>query len=81
MIGDGFCNDETNNFDCNYDGGDCCVNVDKTICSECNCISGGVITSPVFPERNLDWLIEVPPGQKIQIRFLSFNVEEYSSCG
>ena len=25
LIGDGFCNDETNNADCNYDGGDCCV--------------------------------------------------------
>ena len=24
MIGDGFCNDETNHAGCNYDGGDCC---------------------------------------------------------
>ena len=23
LIGDWFCNDETNNADCNYDGGDC----------------------------------------------------------
>ena len=41
MIGDGYCNDETNNADCNYDGGDCCgtcVNVDH--CSECECLGG-----------------------------------------
>ena len=38
MVGNGFCNDETNIPGCNYDGGDCCghnVNVDH--CSQCNC--------------------------------------------
>ena len=38
MIGNGYCNDETNNADCNYDGGDCCklkVNLDH--CTECIC--------------------------------------------
>ena len=38
MVGNGFCNDETNIPACNYDGGDCCgrnVNVDH--CSQCNC--------------------------------------------
>ena len=24
LVGDGFCNDETNIADCKYDGGDCC---------------------------------------------------------
>ena len=24
LVGNGFCNDETNIADCNYDGGDCC---------------------------------------------------------
>ena len=24
MVGNGICNDETNNLECNYDGGDCC---------------------------------------------------------
>ena len=24
LVGNGFCNDETNNFKCNFDGGDCC---------------------------------------------------------
>ena len=38
MVGNGFCNDETNIAACNYDGGDCCgrnLNVDH--CSHCNC--------------------------------------------
>ena len=86
MIGDGFCNDETNNADCNHDGGDCCVNVNKDVCSDCDCLSGGVITSPGFPEHydnylDLSWLIEVPPGRRIQIRFLSFDVQFFPSCG
>ena len=41
LVGNGYCNDETNNADCNYDGGDCCgtcVNVDH--CSECECLGG-----------------------------------------
>ena len=38
MVGNGFCNDETNNPDCNYDGGDCCVvNPNKNFCSKCLC--------------------------------------------
>mgnify|MGYP001295753375 CR=1 FL=1 len=38
MIGNGFCNDETNNPDCNYDGGDCCVvNANTNSCSDCVC--------------------------------------------
>ena len=38
MVGNGFCNDETNNPDCNYDGGDCCVvNANIISCSECGC--------------------------------------------
>ena len=37
MIGDGFCDDETNNADCNYDGGDCCVNINTDHCSDCTC--------------------------------------------
>ena len=38
LVGNGFCNDETNNADCNFDGGECCVlNVNKNYCSECAC--------------------------------------------
>ena len=38
LIGDGFCNDETNNKACNYDGGDCCGNcINTENCIECLC--------------------------------------------
>ena len=37
-IGDGVCEDDTNNEGCSYDGGDCCgPNVDTTYCTECIC--------------------------------------------
>ena len=32
LVGNGFCNNETNNPDCNYDGGDCCVVNANTTC-------------------------------------------------
>ena len=38
MIGNGFCNDETNNAEGNYDGGDCCgTSVNTKYCSDCKC--------------------------------------------
>ena len=43
MIGDGFCNDETNNPECNFDGGDCCGPcIVKDQCSECTCLQSDV---------------------------------------
>ena len=40
MVGDGYCNDETNNIHCNFDGGDCCyAYVVKSFCSECKCLT------------------------------------------
>ena len=69
-VGDGFCNDETNNLECNYDGGDCCGScVNTEYCAECTCLAGdsgngiyqcstsGAITSPGYPIKyvnNLD---------------------------
>ena len=44
LVGNSFCNDETNIADCNYDGGDCCgycVNTEH--CEDCACL--GNITS------------------------------------
>ena len=39
-IGDGFCDDKTNNLDCNYDGGDCCLDSINTVyCEICQCIN------------------------------------------
>ena len=85
MVGDAVCNDETNHLGCNYDGGDCCVNVNTNSCSECNCLGGGVITSPGFPGNydnylDLTWLIQVQMGQTIEINFLSFDVQPNSIC-
>lgn len=41
LIGNGICNDESNNADCFYDGGDCCgVCTNTDSCSECVCHEG-----------------------------------------
>ena len=85
ILANGFCNDEANNLGCNYDGGDCCVNVNTDYCSVCNCLVGGVITSPGFPQNyenslDLTWLIKVQIGQAIEINFQSFDLESHSSC-
>ena len=38
LVGDGYCYDETNNLECNYDGGDCCLSSPNTdYCSNCTC--------------------------------------------
>ena len=40
-IGDGYCNDETNNAACGYDGGDCCGScVNTEYCLNCDCLGG-----------------------------------------
>ena len=38
LIGNGICNPEANNEDCQYDGGDCCY-ADCKVCSDGNCNS------------------------------------------
>ena len=51
-VGDGFCNDETNNAACNYDGGDCCGScVITDVCTNCMCIDetiGNGISNPLI---------------------------------
>ena len=38
QVGDKECDDVTNNEECNYDGGDCCMdNVNTDHCTECIC--------------------------------------------
>merc|ERR1711981_132703 len=38
-FGDSYCDDENNNADCGFDGGDCCGdNVNTTYCSACDCL-------------------------------------------
>ena len=47
LIGNGFCNDETNNADCNFDGGDCCGScINTDYCTSCNCKEGFIGISP-----------------------------------
>ena len=39
MTGNGYCNDETNNPECSYDGGDCCGScINTDYCTHCTCI-------------------------------------------
>ena len=50
MVGNGFCNDDTNIAECDYDGGDCCHCVFTEHCEDCACLSGvldGGITNPL----------------------------------
>ena len=47
--------------------------------------SNGVVTSPRFPENynNLassNWLIQLPPGEYIEVTFLNFDVEDGDDC-
>ena len=38
-MGDGYCDDNVNNVECSWDDGDCCGdNVDKTLCTQCQCL-------------------------------------------
>ena len=38
-VGDGVCNDENNNYICNFDAGDCCgPNAALWICNDCTCV-------------------------------------------
>ena len=51
LIGDNFCDDNNNNKDCEFDGGDCCnPESNKQWCIECKCNSTGKSfqTMPVF---------------------------------
>ena len=40
LVEDGYCNDETNNIPCAFDGGDCCYScVSKAFCRDCKCLT------------------------------------------
>ena len=36
-IGDGFCDEESNNANCGFDGGDCCSDTTQLTCKYCTC--------------------------------------------
>ena len=91
LIGNGICNDETNNEGCDYDFGECCLSSPNTDhCSDCECSTTGVITSPGYPGKYahylyVSWITQVPSGQLIEITFITLDVEhdreDHSSCG
>ena len=46
-VGDGYCDDVTNNAICDYDGGDCCgTNINTCCCTQCQCLD------PTFTTTN-----------------------------
>ena len=49
LVGDGICNDETNNAVCRFDGGDCCLDVIHSNCSECICYFGQICAANFHP--------------------------------
>ena len=50
LIGDCFCNDEANNDNCNYDGGDCCgYNINTDYCSDCKCYHNEACVAGTHP--------------------------------
>ena len=55
-VGDGICDDLTNIFECDYDGGDCCLSdIDTSYCLECICHSNSTIT-PQLCNSTLAWI-------------------------
>merc|ERR1711962_1186808 len=62
-IEDNYCDDENNNEECQFDGGDCCGdNVNTQYCSECACRTEGPIegTTEEPTEGSTDWPTDEP---------------------
>ena len=56
-VGDGFCDDLTNNEACNFDGGDCCgPDVNRQYCMLCQCFKPCKIGNGVY------WAIDFLPA-------------------
>ena len=41
FVGDGFCDEESNNENCSFDGGDCCTDKLQITCKLCPCKEPG----------------------------------------
>ena len=66
LVADGFCDDDTNNLACNFDGGDCCgFEVLEDYCDDCDCLE--------------DWV--EPEGQNLLLVLTDpFSCSQLSSC-
>ena len=52
LYNDGYCDDELNNYVCNFDGGDCCRDTSNfEHCSDCSCI-WDVTNYPILTTSN-----------------------------
>ena len=86
LVSNGYCNDNNNNLECDYDGGDCCLtNLKTDHCSICSCSQNGVVMSTGYPQyyledQDLTWLLQVPIGHHIKIVFISFDVGPGCCC-
>ena len=50
-IGDGICDDYSNNKACNYDQGDCCTGIKGVLCNICECKQ----SSTDYPVITTEW--------------------------
>ena len=59
---DGYCDDELNNYVCNFDGGDCCRDTSSfEYCSDCSCI-WDVTNYPILTTSNTStYIVEFFP--------------------
>ena len=67
---DGYCDDNLNNYVCNFDGGDCCRNTSIFMyCSDCSCI-WDVTNYPILTTSNTStYIVEFFPPKFLIIFF------------
>ena len=66
MVADGYCDDDTNNLACNYDGGDCCgYEVLEDYCDDCDCLEGWDEVEGQKLLLFFDWLTLILSAQKM----------------
>ena len=61
LVGDGYCDDEANTSECNYDGDDCCLlESDRNECTNCTCILSNeqrqMINEDFFQDFHLNYM-------------------------